>query len=220
MCIRDRTSEWRNAEEIAPGMTLLVAAGEVFAADGVIIAGNSSIDRALVTGRSEGTVVNGGFACYSVYATQDGGAMAVGAVEVKFFAALCETLGLVNGPARQYDRAAQPDLRAEIAAIFRQRTRDAWVAAFDQVEACVTPILTIDELAADEHWRAREVFASYTHPQKGPATQLAAFGRGDGRGDGLAQINDESSFRAFLSGLTFTPAEIDAISAGKIAGWT
>lgn len=49
---KDGTSEWRNAEEIAPGMTLLVAAGEVFAADGVIIAGNSSIDRALVTGES------------------------------------------------------------------------------------------------------------------------------------------------------------------------
>ena len=216
---------WHGALRILGALVARQATGrgqylDVSAAEGVLHLLSLDIDRALVTGRSEGTVVNGGFACYSVYATQDGGAMAVGAVEVKFFAALCETLGLVNGPARQYDRAAQPDLRAEIAAIFRQRTRDAWVAAFDQVEACVTPILTIDELAADEHWRAREVFASYTHPQKGPATQLAAFGRGDGRGDGLAQINDEPSFRAFLSGLTFTPAEIDAISAGKIAGWT
>ncbi|RYG85697.1 copper-translocating P-type ATPase, partial [bacterium] len=49
---RDGASEWRNAEEIAPGMTLLVAAGEVFAADGIVLEGTSSVDRALVTGES------------------------------------------------------------------------------------------------------------------------------------------------------------------------
>ncbi|MDG2515137.1 heavy metal translocating P-type ATPase (plasmid) [Sphingobium sp. WTD-1] len=49
---KDGVAEWRNAEEIAPGMTLLVAAGETFAADGVIVSGASSIDRQLVTGES------------------------------------------------------------------------------------------------------------------------------------------------------------------------
>ncbi|MFD1104618.1 heavy metal translocating P-type ATPase [Sphingobium olei] len=49
---KDGASEWRDAEEIAPGMTLLVAAGETFAADGMIMSGASSVDRALVTGES------------------------------------------------------------------------------------------------------------------------------------------------------------------------
>lgn len=57
---KDGVAEWRNAEEIAPGMTLLVAAGETFAADGLIVSGTSSIDRALVTGESAPETVGKG----------------------------------------------------------------------------------------------------------------------------------------------------------------
>ena len=48
----DGKAEWRDADELAPGMKLLVAAGEAFAADGTVIDGSSSVDRALVTGES------------------------------------------------------------------------------------------------------------------------------------------------------------------------
>lgn len=48
----DGTSQWRSAEELAPGMRILVAAGERLAADGEVQDGVSSIDRALVTGES------------------------------------------------------------------------------------------------------------------------------------------------------------------------
>ena len=48
----DGKSEWRDADELAPGMQLLVAAGEAFAADGTVVEGSSSVDRALVTGES------------------------------------------------------------------------------------------------------------------------------------------------------------------------
>ena len=48
----DGKSAWRDADELAPGMKLLVAAGETFAADGTVVEGSSSVDRALVTGES------------------------------------------------------------------------------------------------------------------------------------------------------------------------
>ena len=48
----DGKSEWRDADELAPGMQLMVAAGEAFAADGTVVEGSSSVDRALVTGES------------------------------------------------------------------------------------------------------------------------------------------------------------------------
>lgn len=48
----DGTSQWRSAEELAPGMRMLVAAGERLAADGRVETGASTIDRALVTGES------------------------------------------------------------------------------------------------------------------------------------------------------------------------
>ncbi len=49
---KDGGTAWRAAAELAPGMRLLVAAGERFASDGVVETGSSSVDRALITGEN------------------------------------------------------------------------------------------------------------------------------------------------------------------------
>ncbi|WP_447761431.1 heavy metal translocating P-type ATPase [Sphingopyxis panaciterrae] len=46
------SGRWVDATELEPGMIMLVAAGERFAADGIICAGSSSIDLSLLTGES------------------------------------------------------------------------------------------------------------------------------------------------------------------------
>lgn len=43
---------WRLKEELAPGMIMLVTAGDRLAADGKVVGGESSIDRSLITGES------------------------------------------------------------------------------------------------------------------------------------------------------------------------
>ncbi len=48
----DGATQWRDAAELAPGMRLLVAAGERFAADACVEQGQSSVDRALITGEN------------------------------------------------------------------------------------------------------------------------------------------------------------------------
>jgi len=48
----DGSTAWKRAADLEPGMRLLVAAGERFAADGVIEDGLSTIDRSLVTGET------------------------------------------------------------------------------------------------------------------------------------------------------------------------
>jgi Cu2+-exporting ATPase len=45
-------SEWMRAEQLQPGMILLVAAGERLAADGIVETGSSSLDLSLLTGES------------------------------------------------------------------------------------------------------------------------------------------------------------------------
>ena len=47
-------------ENIRPGMTLRVAAGERFPVDGQIVDGNSDVDRSLVTGESEPVALSKG----------------------------------------------------------------------------------------------------------------------------------------------------------------
>lgn len=48
----DGSQEYRPIESVAPGMTVLVAAGERIPVDGLVIDGRSSVDRSLVTGES------------------------------------------------------------------------------------------------------------------------------------------------------------------------
>ncbi len=53
-------TQWRAAAELAPGMRVLVAAGERFAADGIVETGTSSVDRALITGEAAPEAVKPG----------------------------------------------------------------------------------------------------------------------------------------------------------------
>ncbi|GAA0673522.1 alpha-methylacyl-CoA racemase [Sphingomonas insulae] len=97
-------------------------------------------------------LLDGGAPFYDTYATGDGRWIAVGAIEPAFYAALRRVLGL-DGPLwdRQFDASAWPAMRAALTACFLTRPRDAWVAAFDGTEACVTPVLDYDEAAAHPH---------------------------------------------------------------------
>jgi len=100
--------------------------------------------------------VTGLEACYNVYRTADDGFLAVGALEPKFWAAFCERIERPDLVARQHDTgASQAALVAEVRGVIRGRTRAAWLARFEGVEACVTPVNTPEEALADRHLAAR-----------------------------------------------------------------
>jgi Cu2+-exporting ATPase len=48
----DGSTEWRRAEDIVPGATMLVAAGDRLAADGLVASGESRVDASILTGES------------------------------------------------------------------------------------------------------------------------------------------------------------------------
>ena len=80
----------------------------------------------------------------------------MGALEAKFWRLLCETLSRPDLVALQFatgDEGAR--VRDELAAIFASRTRDAWCARFENVDCCVTPVLTFEEALADPQFVAR-----------------------------------------------------------------
>ncbi|ALL79708.1 carnitine dehydratase (plasmid) [Pseudonocardia sp. EC080610-09] len=103
-------------------------------------------------------LLDGGAPYYSVYETADGGYMAVGAIEPKFYAELLRLLGLPAeqvDPAAQNDRGTWPQLRALLADTFRGRTRAEWTAVFEGSDACVAPVVGLREAAAHTHVAAR-----------------------------------------------------------------
>ncbi|HVE99534.1 MAG TPA: CaiB/BaiF CoA-transferase family protein [Mycobacteriales bacterium] len=101
--------------------------------------------------------LNGGLACYRVYRCADGRHLAVGALEPQFFAALTTALGVPELAAWQLDPTRQAELAGRLAEIFATRSRDDWLAALAPYDACVTPVLTLDELPADPQVVAREM---------------------------------------------------------------
>ena len=117
-------------------------------------------------------IVDGGAPFYGCYETADGRHVAVGAIEPPFYAALLAVMAI--DPATlppQNDRTQWPAMRERFAAVFRTRTRDAWVQAAAGRDACLAPVLSIDEAPAHPQMRARQVYADFDavrHPAPAP----------------------------------------------------
>jgi alpha-methylacyl-CoA racemase len=115
--------------------------------------------RGLWSAGRGGNLLDGGVPFYRCYTCRDGGFVAVGALEPRFYAALVAGLGLDAERAPQFDIAGWPRLHALFADIFATRDRDDWAARFAGTEACVTPVLSLSEAGAHPHNRARGTFA-------------------------------------------------------------
>ena len=130
--------------------------------------------------RRGANVLDGAAPYYTTYLTADGGYVAVGAIEEKFWRALIAGLGL--DPASLPDRAQPrnwPALREVIARVLARRTRDEWDAVFRDTDACVTPVLSLAESMADPHLVARgAVEAGPFAPEPAVAPKLLDSGGG------------------------------------------
>lgn len=98
---------------------------------------------------------------YDTYECADGRSMAVGCIEPQFYATMLEILGLdaADLPDRD-DETRHPDLRAAIAAAFKQKTMAEWASVFGDADACVTPVLTFTEALDHPHMSTRGVFTT------------------------------------------------------------
>ncbi|MGH7027273.1 CaiB/BaiF CoA transferase family protein [Brevundimonas sp.] len=130
--------------------------------------------RGLWSEQREANLLDGGTPFYRCYACRDGGFVAVGALEPRFYAALINGLGLTPDEAPQFDRDGWPVLQARLKALFATRDRDDWAAHFAGTEACVTPVLTLAEAADHPHNQARGTFAAAGIVQPAPAPRFAA----------------------------------------------
>jgi crotonobetainyl-CoA:carnitine CoA-transferase CaiB-like acyl-CoA transferase len=116
--------------------------------------------------------LTGGLACYRPYRCADGRFVAVGALEPRFWRALCEALGmedLIDGhlvPSRQEEVA----LRLEDA--FGSRPREEWVERLAGLEACVGPVNDVAETVADPQVRHRGMVAEVDGRTVGPGPTI------------------------------------------------
>ena len=112
---------------------------------------------------AEQTLLTGGVACYRIYLTSDNRALAVGALELKFWQAFCDAIGLSELRSRHWELGETPGSPAAMETVERvtqriaQHTLEHWLRVFAAVDACVTPVLTPAEALAHPHHTARNL---------------------------------------------------------------
>jgi alpha-methylacyl-CoA racemase len=152
---------------------------------------------------------------YEVYETKDGRYVAVGPIEPKFFDLLAQKLCLGPAFGSQFDMNKWPAQKAQLAEIFRARTRDEWAALFDGTDACVTPVLSVDEAPLHPHNVAREAFVRVDGAwQPAPTPRFSRTAASKPRGVPSAAPNPA----LVLGDFGFESSEIDDLTRRGIVG--
>jgi len=104
---------------------------------------------------------------YDTYETSDGKYVSIASIEPQFYALLIEKAGLdrdrfaphaFGGQTDDATRATWTELKAEIAAVMKTRTRDEWCEIMEGSDVCFAPVLTLSEAPDHPHHKARNAF--------------------------------------------------------------
>lgn len=163
----------------------------------------------------QSNLLDGGAPFYRSYETADGRWLAVGALEPKFFAELLRRIGLPeHWRASHADRAQWPALGEALAACFRQRSQAEWCALLEGSDACVAPVLSLDEATAHAHARQRAAYVTVDGvPQPAPAPR---FGRSQPEPPRAAPEPGQHS-REVLLQAGFSEPEVQALLDSGVA---
>ena len=121
------------------------------------------------------TALTGQWAFYNVYECKDGKSLSVGAFEPWFWRKLCSLLDVEELADRQRPEPGSREAREQIQKlreIFLTRNRDDWIERLMFEDTCVTPILSLDEVMADRHHRARGAIVAGTDLGDGFSDQV------------------------------------------------
>ena len=134
-------------------------------------------------------LLDGGCPYYDVYECKNGGYMAVGALEPKFFEALIHQLNLEGdfNLENRHDRSNWASMKEAFRRRFLQKTRGEWERVFDGTDACCTPVLTQAELEANSYEQRPAVGLSET-PSLDTASHNAWKSEGLAPGQGGEEI--------------------------------
>jgi alpha-methylacyl-CoA racemase len=155
-------------------------------------------------------MLDGGAPNYRCYECADGRYVAVGALEAQFWAVLVQGLGLeASAVPSPYDPAQWDACEALLSATFKTKTRDEWTEIYAPLDACVAPVLTLDEAPRHPHNVARG-----TYTQVGEATMAGPapkFSVTRGGAPGLTTVGADSA--ALLAEAGYSEDELAGLRA-------
>ncbi len=151
----------------------------------------------------------GRHACYRVYECKGGGYYSVGALEPKFWLALCVAVGRPELVDLQFAAGEEGErVHREMEAMFASRTRDEWTNELAGLDACCEPVLELDEVESHPQLAARGLVSrSQSGVEVRPAVvlredwrRLEAPGLGQHTAEVLAEVGVDGGRIAELAG--------------------
>jgi len=127
------------------------------------------------TDKREDNLLDGAAHFYDTYECADGKLLAIGAIEPQFHTVFVEGLGLSEADfPKRMDRAEWPAYAEKVAGVVKTKTRDDWMKVFEGTDACVAPVLSMEEAPKHPHNAVRETFQTIQGVvQPGPAPRFS-----------------------------------------------
>lgn len=103
-------------------------------------------------------MLDGGAYFYDTYETKDGRYMSVGALEPQFFQLFKDNLDLPELSQFVADDKEQEAAKTLVRLKFLEKTQDEWSQIFENIDACVYPVLELHEAEKHDHNQERKSF--------------------------------------------------------------
>lgn len=103
------------------------------------------------------TILSHRYACYNTYETADGRYLSIGAVENRFWKQLCQTLGVPEYAALQYDDQHRREILDFMRSTFKKKTLAEWESELGDLDICWGRVQSLAEVLDDPLFREREV---------------------------------------------------------------
>jgi len=159
-------------------------------------------------------LLTGGVPCYGVYRTADDRYLAVGALEPKFWQALCAAIGRPDlAPLGLAMGSEGRRVKGELAAVIAAQPLAHWEPVFAAADCCVTPILRMDEAIKHPQVLAREMVVEVGGTRQfAPPFKLSAWPWADAVPAPAAGADSE----AVLKAAGYTESEIATLRASGV----
>jgi len=150
------------------------------------------------------------YACYNTYETADGGFIAIGAVENRFWEQLCDKLEVPDYSELQYDEHRRMEIITTIRTIFKMKSTDEWDEFLSASDVCYSRVYSLKEVLHLPLFLEREMVVPVTN-KNGTASQALGIPIKMSESPGSIRTPPDSfgeSSEAILSGLGYTPEQV------------
>ena len=122
--------------------------------------------------KRESNLLDGFAHFYDTYECSDNKFIAVGSIEPQFYSELLEKLEINDEQFKeQHNKELWPELKEKMATKIKTKSRSEWVDIFAGSDACVTPVLSMEDAQEHPHNLEREAFTNvdgFNQPNASP----------------------------------------------------